>query len=1039
MSLSTLSVQRPVLALVMNIAIMLFGWIGFTRLGVREFPAIDPPVVNVRTNYTGANPDIIESQITEPLEKAINGVEGIRTISSASNLGSSVITVEFELGEDMERATNDVRDKVMQAQRSLPNDLDGPPVVSKADANSDAILSMTLQSDTRTHLEISDYAENVLVPRLQTIPGVSGIQIWGQKRYAMRIWMDPVKLAAFRLTPQDVFSALDRENVELPSGKISGDQTELSVKTLGRLTTEEEFNSLIINNVDSRVVRLEDVGYAELGPENYESILRSSGVPMIGMALSPQPGANVVAIADEFYTRMEQIKKELPPDLRTNVALDSTVFIRNSIYEVVETLAIAIGLVVLVILLFFRDLSIALRPLLDIPVSLTGAFFIMFVLGYSINVLTLLAIVLATGLVVDDGIVVTENIFKKIEKGLSPVKAAIEGSNEIFFAVISTSLALAAVFLPIIFMEGFTGRLFQEFGMVLAGAVLISAFVSLSLTPMLNAKLMRPDRVHGKIYNATEPFFVRMENGYRNSLDWFLKRRWLAFVIIGAASALIFLAGRTLPSELAPLDDRSVFRIQVTAPEGASYEYTDRVVLQLTQFLEEAVPEREMILTVTAPGFTGSGAVNTAFLRVRLPQPAERERSQQDIAATVGKGLMGYNDARAFVVQDQTIGVGGGRFGQPVQYVLQAPNFERLREVLPVFLDEARKRPELMGVDANLKFNKPELNITIDRDKARALGVSTLELARTLQLAFSGLRFAYFTQNGKQYQVIGQFDRANRDEPLDVKTLAIRNANGELIQLDNLVQVEEISSPPQLYHHNRYMSATISASMAPGYTIGDAIDAMDEIAATVLDETFTTDLSGPSRDFQENSSNLLFAFLLALVLIYMLLAAQFESFRDPLIIMLTVPLALAGAVLSLWYFNQTLNIFSQIGMIMLIGLVTKNGILIVEFANQLRDRGLARAEAIREASAARLRPILMTSIATAFGALPIALALGAGVKSRMSMGTVVVGGVMFSLIFTLFVIPVMYSYLSSRSRKKISDEGDVELNYDPEPASPATV
>lgn len=1014
MSLSSTSINRPVLAIVMSVIIVLFGLIGYNSLGVREYPSIDPPVITVRTAYTGANADVIESQITEPLEKAINGIAGIRSISSSSNQGSSVITVEFNLDENLEAAANDVRDKVSQAIRQLPQDIDGLPTVTKSDANSDAIISLTVQSNTKNHLEVTEYGENVIAERLQTIPGVSTVQIWGQKRYAMRIWMDPAKLAAYRLTPLDVRNALDRENVELPSGKIAGDNTELTVKTSGKFSTEEEFNSMIIKSDGDQVVTLQDIGYATLGPENEETILRQSGVPMIAIAIVPQPGANYIEIADEFYKRVEQIKKEIPDDYKLDIALDNTRFIKQSITEVQETLLIAIILVILIIYLFFRDWLIAFRPLIDIPVSLIGAFFIMYLMGYSINVLTLLAIVLATGLVVDDGIVVTENIYKKVEKGMNPVAAAHKGANEIFFAVVSTSVTLAAVFLPVIFLEGFVGRLFREFGVVLAGAVLISAFVSLTLTPMLNAKLIRKEQKHSRFYIMTEPFFQRMNDSYASTLAQFMKHKWYGVALVLVAFFIIFWMNSLLQSELSPLEDRSYIRMSITAPEGSSFEYTDRFMYKIVDLVNDSFPEKKVLLTVTAPGFTGSGAVNTGFSRFVLVDPDQRTRSQSEIAELLTAKTKAFPEARTFVIQEQTISAGGqaARGGLPVQFVLQAPDFERLKEVLPRFLDEANKNPVFQGVDANLKFNKPEINITINREKAQNLGVAVADIAQTLQLAFSGQRFSYFTMKGKQYQVIGQVDRSNRDEPLDLTSVYVKNNRGELIQIDNLVNVEEQSNPPQLYHYNRYMSATVSAGLAPGKTVGDGIQAMDEIAASVLDDSFSTSLTGASRDFAESSSNILFAFVLALILIYLILAAQFESFIDPLIIMITVPLALAGALFSLWYFNQTMNIFSQIGLIMLIGLVTKNGILIVEFANQLREQGLPKSKAILQAAEARLRPILMTTMATVLGALPIALALGAGAESRKSMGIVIIGGLLFSLILTLFVIPAMYQLLS---------------------------
>ncbi len=1023
MSLSSTSIRRPVLAIVMSVTIVIFGLIGYDNLGIREYPSVDPPIITVRTAYTGANADVIESQITEPLEKAINGIAGIRTISSASNQGSSIITVEFNLDENLEAAANDVRDKVSQAVRQLPTDIDGLPVVTKSDANSDAILSLTVRSDTKNQLEVSEYGENVIAERLQTIPGVSTVQIWGQKRYAMRIWIDPTKLSSFQLTPLDIKLALDRENIELPTGKIAGDNTELTVKTAGKFETEDDFNNMILKNSGDQTVRLKDVGYAVLGPENEETILRESGIPMIAVAIVPQPGANYIEIADEFYKRVEQIKKDIPDDFKLDIALDNTRFIKQSITEVQETLLIAIILVILIIYLFFRDWLIAFRPLIDIPVSLIGAFFIMYLMGYSINVLTLLAIVLATGLVVDDGIVVTENIYKKVEKGMNPVEAAHKGSQEIFFAVVSTSITLAAVFLPVIFLEGFIGRLFREFGVVLAGAVLISAFVSLTLTPMLNAKLIRKTQKHSRFYNITEPYFLRLNTNYGNALSSFMRRRYLALVFVVVAFLMIFGIGSLLQSELAPLEDRAYLRLSVTAPEGSSFEYTDKFMFKLVDLMKDSVPEKRVLLTVTAPGFLGSGAVNTGFSRIVLKDANERERSQQEIADYLTAKTKGFSEARTFVIQEQTISAGGNaaRGALPVQYVIQAPNFEKLKAVLPKFLDEANKNPVFQGVDVNLKFNKPELVVSINREKAGNLGVSVADIAQTLQLAFSGQRFSYFTMSGKQYQVIGQVDRANRDEPVDLQSIFVRNNKGELIQIDNVVDLEEQSNPPQLYHFNRYMSATVSAGLAPGKTIGDGINAMESVSEKILDESFSTSLTGPSRDFAESSSNILFAFLLALLLIYLILAAQFESFIDPFIIMITVPLALAGALLALWYFNQTLNIFSQIGIIMLVGLVTKNGILIVEFANQLLAQGKSKSQAIQEAAEARFRPILMTTLATVLGAMPIALALGAGAESRMSMGITVIGGLIFSLVLTLFVIPAMYYMLSRKKSGVLPD------------------
>jgi multidrug efflux pump len=1011
MSISTLSIKRPVLAIVMNLLIILFGFLGYKFLGMREFPSIDPPVVSIRTSYTGANPDVIESQITEPLEKQLNSIEGIKSINSISSQGTSSITVEFDIGVDMERAANDVRDKVGSASRTLPLDIDGPPVVSKADANSEPIIVLTFKSDTRSHLEVSDYAENVIAQRLQTIEGVSEIRIFGQKKYAMRIWMDPVKMASLGITTQDVKAALDKENVELPSGKLAGDNTELTVKTIGRFRTEEDFNDLIVKNSTTQTIHLKDIGYATLGPENEETILRLDNVPMIGLAISPMPGANYINIADEVNKRMAEIKKELPKDYQLDTLIDNTIFVKRSIEEVGETLLIAIVLVVIIIYLFFRDWLIAFRPLIDIPVSLIGTFFVMYIMGFSINVLTLLAIVLATGLVVDDGIVVTENIFKKIEQGMKPVEAAIKGANEIIFAVLSTSITLASVFLPVIFMQGFVGKLFREFGIVISAAVLISAFVSLTLTPMLNAYLVRKTHKKSWFYEKTEPFYERLTSNYGNALAKFLNVRWVALPLIAMTLGMIWFFGKDLQSELAPLDDRNWFRITMTAPEGSSFEFTDNYVQSVGNMLMDSMPGRKGLMLITSPGNSGLGAANTGSGRIALVDKSERKETQQEIADKINKNLKQMPDAKSFVVQQQTISV-DSRGGLPIQYVIQAPDFEKLREYLPKFMEEVSNDPTFAINDVNLKFSKPELQISIDREKAKSLGVTVQDVAQTMQLAFAGQRFGYFTMNGRQYQVIGQYDRVNRDEPLDLKSMFVRTASGTSVQLDNIVKAEEESSPPQLFHYNRYMSATVQAALAPGKTIGDGIAAMDKIRDKLKDESIQTSLSGSSRDYAESSSNTMFSFFLALILIYFILAAQFESFVDPFIIMITVPLAIGGAVFSLWYFNQTLNIFSQIGMIMLIGLVTKNGILIVEFANQLRETGLGVREAVLEAATLRFRPILMTSLATILGALPIAMALGSAGRSRMSMGIVIMGGLLFSLVLTLYVIPAMYTFLS---------------------------
>ena len=1009
-SLSITSINRPVLAIVMSLVIILFGVIGFSFLGVREFPSVDPPVVTVSTTYVGANSDVIESQITEPLEEAVNGVPGVRTITSVSREGRSNITVEFELGVDLETAANDVRDKVSGALNRLPPDVD-PPRVEKADADSSPIIFLTIRSDKRDLLEISNIAELYFKERLQTIPGVSSVSIWGQRRYSMRLWMDPIKLASLKLAPSDVLQAVNRENVELPSGRVEGQNTELTVRTMGRLTTEQDFNNLIIKEDGDNIVRFSDVGSAHLGAENDRTILRRDGIPGCAVAIVAQPGANNIDISDRLKVKLAQIQRDLPPDVSYQMSFDSTDYIRASISEVEETIIIAFCLVLAIIFLFLRDWRTTVIPIVTIPISLIGAFFVMYLLGFTINVLTLLGIVLAIGLVVDDAIVVLENIYVKIEEGEDPEEAAKKGSTEIYFAVISTTVSVVAVFLPVIFLQGLTGRLFREFGLVVSSSVAISAFVSLTLTPMMSAKILKRRASQPWLYRVTEPFFAGLTNAYSSSLHGFMRHRWLAFVVIGLSVVLIFFLGKNVPSELAPMEDRSEFRLQAQAQEGATYEYMDKYVQELTDFVSNEVPERSGMVSVTAPGFGGSG-VNSGFVRVILKDPRDRDRTQQQIVDDVTDKARKYTGVRTFVTQAQTIGDRRGGF--PLQFVIQAGEIEKLKKVLPDFMAKAAASPKFAFVDLDLKFNKPEINITIDRDKARNLGVNVMDIAQTLQLGLSGSRFGNFIMDGKQYQIIGQVERSDRNEPLDLKTLYVKNKRGELIQMDNLVTFEELSSPPQLFRFNRYSSAKVSAQLANGVALGEGIQEMERIADEVLDETYTTSLDGASREFAESSSSIYVAFLIALAIIYLILAGQFESFKDPLIIMFTVPLALAGALISLWYFNQTLNIFSQIGIIMLIGLVTKNGILIVEFANQRKEQGKKLMDAVTEAAESRFRPILMTSLSTILGILPIALALGAGSESRVSMGIAVIGGMAFATVLTLYVIPAIYSYVSSK-------------------------
>ncbi len=1017
MNFSGIFIKRPVLALVVSILIILFGIIGFSFLGVREYPSVDPPTVSVSTSYPGANAEIIESQITEPLEESINGIAGIRTLTSSSRDGGSSISVEFQIGTDMEAAANDVRDRVSRALRSLPPDVD-PPQVVKSDADSNPIFGLTIQSDKRNLLQLSEIANNLFKERLQTTPGVSEIRIWGEKRYSIKLFIDPLKLAGYGITPADIRDAVSRENIELPSGRVEGYGTELSVRTIGRISTKEQFDNLIIRESQGTLVKFKDIGHAELMPENEKTVMRGNGkIPMVGLAIIPQPGSNQIAIVDEIKKRLEEIKREMPEDITVGVSSDTTLSIRKAITEVEETILIAFSLVALIIFLFFREWRTTIIPVIAIPISLVGSFFIMYLAGFSINILTLLSIVLATGLVVDDAIVVLENIYTKIEKGMTPMEAGFKGSKEIFFAILSTTITLAAVFLPIIFLQGLTGKLFREFGVVMAGAVLISAFVSLTLTPMLAANWLKHSEHHNPFYRATEPFFVGLIGWYNRSLKVFLKYRWLAFIVMGISIGLVALLMPKIPGELAPLEDKGRLSISSTAPEGIAFEKMD-AYMQKVVAIVDTLQEKDSYMGMTAMG-GGSGS-NTGNIRITLVPAEDRKRSQQQIADDLTRVLRPMTFAKSFVTQEQTIG-GGRNSGLPVQFVIQATSLEKLRAAIPAFMEKAQTSPAFQVVDLNLKFNKPEMTLKIDRDRARTLGLTLRDIAETLQLYFGGQRMGFFILNSKQYQIICQADRQFRDQPIDLSTIYIRNKQGVMIQLDNIVKIDYPVNLPTLYRFNRYISATISASPAKGYTLGQGIAAMQKIADESLDDTFTTSLTGVSRDYAESSNTLIFAFLLALVLIYLILSAQFESFRDPMVIMLTVPLAIAGAIISLLLFGQTLNIFSEIGMIMLIGIVTKNGILIVEFANQKKETGLDLRTSALEAATQRFRPILMTSLATVLGALPIALALGAGAKSRVSMGIVIIGGLLFALILTLFVIPSLYTYISG-SKKKIESK-----------------
>ena len=1011
MNISELSIRRPVLATVLTIIILLFGFIGYSALGVREYPSVDNPIISVSCSYPGANADVIESQITEQLEKNINGIPGIRSLSSVSRQGQSRITVEFELSTDLETAANDVRDKVSRAQRYLPRDCD-PPTVSKADADATPILMVTIQSAKRSLLELSEIADLTVKEQLQTISDVSSVEIWGEKRYSMRLWLDPAKMAGYGITPMDIKSALDRENIELPSGSIEGNTTELTIRTMGLMHTTEEFNNLVVRTEAGRIIRLSDVGRAELGPQDMRSYMKMNGVPMVGVVVIPQPGANHIDIADEVYNRMQTMRKDLPADIVTGYGFDNTRFIRASIDEVKQTVYEAFVLVIIIIFLFLRNWRVTLIPCIVIPVSLIGTFFLMYLAGFSINVLSMLAVVLSVGLVVDDAIVMTENIYIRIERGMTPFEAGIDGAKEIFFAVISTSITLIAVFFPIVFMEGTTGRLFREFSLVVSGAVLISTFAALTVTPMLATKLLVRQERKNWFYTRTEPFFVGLNNLYSRTLSAFLHRRWLALPLVAVTLGLIGWLWSMIPSEMAPLEDRSQITINTTGSEGATYEYMRDYTEDINLLVDSLVPEA---MAVTARVSSGRGNISIA-----LDSLAGRTRSQMEIAEELSAAIRTKTKARAFVQQQSTFG--GRRGNMPVQYVLQATTIDRLQEVLPEFMKRVYESPVFQMADADLKFSKPEARITINRDKANLMGISTQDIAQTLQYGLSGQRMGYFYMNGKQYEILAEINRQQRNKPADLRSIYLRNDEGTMVQLDNLISLEENVAPPQLYHYNRFLSATISTGLAKGRTIGEGLDEMDRIAREVLPDDFRTALAGDSKEFRESSSSLMFAFLLAIVLIYLILAAQFESFKDPLVIMLTVPLAIAGALVFMWGAGQTMNIFSQIGIIMLIGLVAKNGILIVEFANQKQEAGEPKMQAIRDAALQRLRPILMTSASTILGLLPLTVATGVGANGRIAMGVAVVGGMLVSTLLTLYIVPAIYSYVSTdRSKRTKTD------------------
>ncbi|MDP2397343.1 MAG: efflux RND transporter permease subunit [Burkholderiales bacterium] len=1008
MVLPELSVRRPVLATVMSLLIMLVGIISFERLTVREYPKIDSPVVSVRTIYTGASPQVIESQVTQPLEDSISGIEGVKTMKSVSREEVSQITVEFTNDRDPDLAANDVRDRVSRARGRMPDEVN-EPIISKVEADAQAIMWLRLFSDQHGPLDISDYADRFVADRLKTLPGVASVIIGGERRYAMRIWLDRERLAAYALTPQDVEVALRRQNIEVPSGRIESSQREFTVLSESDLRTPAQFNQLIIREVKGYPVRLSDIGRAELGAADDRNILRVNGNPAVGLGIVKQSTANTLAVAQAVKAEVPKIAAALPPGMQIAVAFDTSIFIEKSITSVYKVMAEALVLVVLVIFLFLRSVRATLIPFVTIPVSLVGAFFLIWIMGFSINVLTLLGIVLAVGLVVDDAIVVLENIHRHIENGMRPFEAALKGGREIAFAVVAMTVTLAAVFAPLAFATGNTGRLFLEFALTVASAVVVSGFVALTLTPMMCSKLLRRETSHGRVYNALERFFEGMSSGYERLLRFCLARRGVVvtlFLLVAAGGSALFLSIR---SELSPLEDRGFFIGVMSAPEGATKEYTDDYA-RIWEDIYADVPEITSYFVSVAPGLERPNPVNFALSFVRLTDWSERDRKTQQITASIAPQMFArMPGVLAFPINPPSLGQSFRN--PPVQFVVQGNSYEDLDRRVTALVAKARQSPALANVDSDLKLNKPQLAVDIDREKAAALGIEVETIGRTMETLLGGRQVTRFKREGKQYDVIVRLEDKDRRQPSDLTSIYVRGAAGGITQLSNLVSVRETVAPKELNHFNRLRAVIISANVTPGYSLSEALDAMEAAAEETLTPEYQTTLDGQSREFRESGQQLYLIFVLALAFIYLVLAAQFESFRGPLVIMLTVPLAVTGALLVIKLTGGTLNVYSQIGLVMLIGLITKNGILIVEFTNQLRDLGREKVAALVEACSLRLRPILMTTAATVLGAVPLAIATGAGAESRSAIGWVVVGGMSFGTLFTLFVVPVAYTFI----------------------------
>jgi multidrug efflux pump len=1019
MKLSEISIRRPVFALVMSLVIVLFGIVSYSRLPVREYPNIDPPVVSITTFYRGASPSVVETEITDVLEEQLSTLEDVKTLSSSSREQGSVITVEFELGRDVNEAANDVRDRISRVRGTLPREADDP-IVQKVDVNAQPVVWLALSSTRHSNLELTDFADRVLKERIQRLPGVGQIILGGERRYAMRIWLDPQRMAAHGLTTNDVENAIRRENAEIPAGRVEGLGREFSVQTRGDLSTPTEFAAIIVKQQGDELVRLGDVAEVDLGAADERTAVRFNGQPAVGLGIVKQNNASTIAVADAVIGELPELSRLLPDGMKMDVAYNSANFITDSIHEVRDTLIIAIFLVVLVILVFLKSFRATVIPTFAIPTSIIGTFVVAYLLGFTINILTLLALVLAIGLVVDDAIVVLENIYRHMQMGKSRRQAAFDGANEIGFAVLATTISLVAVFVPLAFLTGNVGRLFNEFGVSVAVAVLISGFVALTLTPMLSSRMLKP--LHGTSTSwasrSFDSFFEWLDRTYRRILMATLNHKALALTTAAGLLVIIVVLIKIMPTELVPVEDRGVAFGIVLAPEGSTLDYTDRYMREVESKLLP-LPERAGLFTATGLGFGGPGRVTNGFVFLGLKRQSERKKSQQQIVQEMFPQLLSIPGVLAFIINPPSLG--GGFSSTPVQYVLQADSYEELQQAVGIMMGKASKLGYLINMDTDLRLNKPQLDLTIDRERAAGLGVSVTDIGTTLETFLGGRVVTNFKRSSKQYDVITQMKPADRSTPSAIDGIYLRGTGG-LVQLANVIKVRETVAPKELNHYNRVRSATITASMVPGVSLGQALDALDNIAENDLPPGVKRVLAGQSSEFRESSTALYFMFLFALLFIYLVLAAQFESFIHPLTILLSVPLALAGALISLFLFRQTLNIYSQIGLIMLIGLVTKNSILIVEFANQLREQGMDAMQAAIEASTIRLRPILMTSFATVFGVLPIAIGLGAGAESRRPLGIAVVGGLVFSTFLTLLLVPVVYTLIARFVGEKETDE-----------------